>query len=215
MKPFLLLWIFGLPAVALDYKRDVMPIFEKKCYDCHSSESKKVKGGLRLDDEEHFFKRFAKNDVVIPGDWDASYLFVTLVMDRHEKGVMPPKNKGEPLTEEEIMTVAKWIHEGAKIAGEKGEKGSKEMLPEKILKFHNGRLLKEGEQPPAAPQEPEWEEWTNNQGKKITARFLWVKSEKVGFEMKGGKKVEYPLEQLSKESQERIKKRLGPSMKMQ
>jgi len=201
--------------MALDYKRDIMPIFKEKCFDCHSSEAKKVKGGLRLDDEEGFLRRFSKNDVVVPGDWDASYLFVTLVMDRHEKGAMPPQGKGEPLTEKEIMDVAQWIHEGAKIAGQKGEKGDQEMLPEKILKFQNGRLLKEGQHPMPIVPEPVWDEWTNAQGRKITARFLWAKSNKVGLELKNGKKVDYPIEQLSKQSQELIKKYLGAEMKMQ
>ena len=73
-----LLSCWPLASHALEYERDVQPIFEKKCYDCHSSEADKVKGGLRLDDAEHLLKRFAKNDVIVPGDWDASYLFVTI-----------------------------------------------------------------------------------------------------------------------------------------
>ena len=64
MKIALLLFVLPLAVHALDYKRDVMPIFKEKCYDCHSSKAKKVKGGLRLDDEKIFSKRFAKNGVV-------------------------------------------------------------------------------------------------------------------------------------------------------
>ncbi|MEJ6579755.1 MAG: hypothetical protein QNL33_05600 [Akkermansiaceae bacterium] len=214
MTSLLILALLALPSFSLDYKRDVMPIFDEKCADCHSEKASKIKGGLRLDDEEHFFNRFSKNDVVIPGDWDASYLFVTLVMPRHEKGSMPPKDKGKPLTEKEIMTVAQWIHEGAKIGREKGKKGSDEMEPSKILKFHDGRLLKEGEQLPPQAKEPEWEDWTNAKGQKITAKFHGLKAGKVSFELKGGKKVDYPLEQLSGESQEWIKARVKDDSKM-
>lgn len=191
---------------ALDYERDILPIFEKKCFDCHSAEAKKIKGGLKLDDIEHFYKRFAKNDVVIPGDWDASYLFVTLVMPLEEDGVMPPDGKGDRLNEEEIMAVAQWIHEGAKIGREKGERGPDEMEPSKILRFHNGLLLKEGEQAPLEEEipEPQWENWTNGEGKKITAKYLKLENGKVSFELEGGKKVDYPFEQLSVESQARI-----------
>lgn len=192
---------------ALDYERDILPIFEKKCFDCHSAEAKKLKGGLKLDDEEHFFNRFAKNDVVIPGDWDASYLFVTLVMPLKEDGAMPPDGKGDRLNEEEIMAVAQWIHEGAKIGKEKGEEGSEEMEPSKILKFHNGLLLKDGDEAPPeeAKPEPEWEDWTNSEGKKITAKYKKLANGKVSFELEGGKNVDYPFEQLSEESQLRIK----------
>ena len=152
MKALLLLPLLATSSSALDYGRDIQPIFEKKCYDCHSAEAKKVRGGLRLDDEEHFYKRFAKNDVVIPGDWDASYLFVTLVTPSDKDGAMPPEDKGERLSQEEITKVAQWIHEGAKIGREKGEQGPEEMEPSKILRFHNGVLLKEGEEAP--PVEP-------------------------------------------------------------
>lgn len=214
MKHFVIFALMAVPSFALDYQRDVMPIFKEKCYDCHSEKASKIKGGLRLDDEEHFFNRFSKNDVVIPGDWDASYLFVTLVMPRHEKGSMPPKDKGEPLTEKEIMTVAQWIHEGAKIGREKSKPGSGEMEPSKILKFHNGRLLKEGEQLPPEAREPEWEDWANDKGQKIIAKFKGLQAGKVSFELKGGKKVDYPLEQLSDESQERIKARVKDDSKM-
>lgn len=207
MKTGLLFLALSLAAHALDYKRDVMPIFKEKCYDCHSSQAKKVKGGLRLDDGEHFFKRFAKNEVVVPGDWDASYLFVTLVMPQHEKGAMPPKNKGDSLTEKEIRTVAEWIHEGAKIGREKGKAGPDNWHPEKLLKFKDGRVVTEqfGEAPKVEKVEPKWETWTNEEGKEIIARFHGLKKEKVDFELKNGKRVAYPLEKLSKESQAKVK----------
>ena len=84
LPKLLLAWPLCLPfpaLAALSYERDIMPIFESKCFECHSAKQK-VKGGLRLDDPEHFYKRFAKNSVVIPGDWDGSYLFVALETSR-------------------------------------------------------------------------------------------------------------------------------------
>jgi hypothetical protein len=207
MKIALLLFTLPLVGHALDYKRDIIPIFKEKCYDCHSSKAKKVKGGLRLDDEKLFSKRSAKNEVVVPGDWDASYLFVTLVMPQHEKGAMPPKNKGESLTEKEIRTVAEWIHEGAKIEGGKGKAGPENWHPEKLLRFKDGRVVTEqfGEAPKVKMLEAKWETWINKEGKKITARFHGLVKGKVDFELKNGKRVLYPLEQLSRESQLRIR----------
>ena len=204
MRVLFFLFIPVLPMAALDYKRDVMPIFEAKCYDCHSDEAKKVKGGLRLDDEGHFLKRFSKNEVVVPGDWDASYLFVTLVMPQHEKGAMPPKNKGERLSEKEIMTVAKWIHEGAKIDGKRGRKGPDKWNPEKRLKFKDGRIVTEQFGPAPEVKELTWEIWTNGAGKEIVARFQGLEGGKVSFELRGGKTVLYPLEGLSEESQKKV-----------
>ncbi len=204
MKPFCLLALFATRCLALDYQRDILPIFEKKCFDCHSAGAKELKGGLRLDDEGHLYKRFAKNDLVIPGDWDASYLFVSVVIPPGEDGTMPPEGKGERLSEQEIRTVAQWIHEGARIGREKGKQGPVEMEPARILKFRDGLLLKEGEE--AAPEEtkPVWEDWTNLEGRKITARYIKLENGKVSFELKGDKKADYPLEQLSEESRRRI-----------
>ena len=209
---FLLAACSVLPAAALDYQKDVMPIFAAKCYDCHSEESADVKGGLRLDDPEGFLKRFAKNDVVIPGEWDASYLFVTVTKPHAEKGAMPPKGKGDPLTPEEVMTVARWIHEGAAIGREKGEKGSKDMDPEKILRFKDGVMVTEEEDseiptagpaiaPTAAPQE-----WQNRAGQKILATFSGLKDGQVHFVLATGKDAFYPLDKLSDESQAAIRK---------
>lgn len=208
MKPLLLVAFVSTQASALDYKRDILPIFEKKCFDCHSAKAKKVEGDLRLDDEQHFYKRFAKNDVVIPGDWDASYLFVSVVTPPSEEGTMPPEDKGERLTEQEIRAVAQWIHEGAKIGREKGDKGADEMEPSKVLRFRNGVLLREGEEEAPAEVQPEWEDWTNREGQKITARYVKLENGKVSFELKGEKKVDYPLEQLSEESRQRILQRV-------
>lgn len=198
-----------LPAAALDYEKDVMPIFDAKCADCHSAKSENVKGGLRLDNPEGFLKRFAKNDVVIPGDWDASYLFVTITKPHNQKGAMPPKGKGDPLTPEEIMTVARWIHEGAAIGREKGEKGDAELDPEKILRFKNGVLVTEGEDEPdipMAPAETAPQEWTNATGQKIKATFKSLKDGNVHFTLENGKDVTYPLAKLSPESQAAIRK---------
>lgn len=205
-------FLLALPAVALDYEKDIMPIFEAKCYDCHSADAKKIKGGLRLDDPEHFYKRFGKNDVVIPGDWDASYLFVTITRPHDDENAMPPEGKGDMLTPEEVMKVANWIHEGAKIGREKGDKGSADMDPAKILKFKDGVLLteqldEEGEAEPFVAPTPR--EWTNRQGKTIIATFMGLKDGKAHLLLENGTNTYYPLSRLSDESQAEIKKLSG------
>jgi hypothetical protein len=83
------------------------------------------------------------------------------------------------------------------------------MEPSKILKFRNGLLLREGEEALAEEIKPEeWEDWTNREGQKMTAKYLKMENGKVSFELKGEKKVAYPLEQLSEESQKRIMQRV-------
>ena len=201
MKALSLLLLTVLPLSALDYKRDIMPIFKQKCFDCHSADAKKLRGGLRLDDEQHFYKRLSKNNVVIPGDWDASYLFVVVTLPEEDDDAMPPEGKGDRLTEKEILTVAEWIQEGARINNQRGDRGDPKMDPKKVLQFKDGKLVREefGVTPTTA--EPEWEDWTNSDGKKISAKFRGLDGDKVKLELENGKTVAYPLSQLSTESQ--------------
>ncbi|MFC5455195.1 DUF1553 domain-containing protein [Prosthecobacter fluviatilis] len=95
-------------ASAVDFVREVRPIFEKHCYECHGS--KKQKSDYRLDikaialtgGEEH-----APN--IIPGKSADSPLF-HFVSGADEKTSMPPKEK---LSSVEIDLLKRWIDEGA------------------------------------------------------------------------------------------------------
>ncbi|MBB5033902.1 DUF1553 domain-containing protein [Prosthecobacter vanneervenii] len=98
----------AVPASAVDFVREVRPIFEKHCYECHGS--KKQKNDYRLDirsvaltgGEEH-----APN--IIPGKSAESPLF-QFVSGMDEKTTMPPKEK---LSSAEIDLLKRWIDEGA------------------------------------------------------------------------------------------------------
>jgi len=200
---------FG-PAHGLDYERDIMPIFKRKCFDCHSAGADKVKGGLRLDDPGRFRSRFAKNNVVIPGNWDASYLFVTISRPHDAEEAMPPEGKGKPLTPDEVMKVANWIHEGASVDREKGEEGPDDYKPEDWIKFKDGVMVTDsfGNEPNANAhpeamtlEQLEPQQWTNREGVAITATFRGMQGDKVMLELEDGRKVPYPLANLSDKSQ--------------
>ena len=216
LPKLLLAWPLCLPfpaLAALSYERDIMPIFESKCFECHSAKQK-VKGGLRLDDPEHFYKRFAKNSVVIPGDWDGSYLFVAVSRAPGSKDGMPPKSKKgdkDLLTPEEVMKVAKWIYEGARIDGEKGKRGDKDDDPEDFIKFRDGVMItdsfdeagaSEGTEEKVEEHRPR--EWTNAEGKKITATYQGLDGQQVIFRLEGGKTVKYPIKKLSQKSRDEL-----------
>jgi len=202
---------------AITYEKDIMPIFMEKCADCHSDQEGKVKGGLKLDDPKHFHGRFAKNDVVVPGDWDASYLFITLFRPPEAEEAMPPKGKGERLTMEEVILVQRWIAEGAEINGVKGETG---FMPEKPEDMYldlgvfppssgdsgSGNSM---ESKPMMEEAPKPEEWTNHEGKPITATLMGIEDGKALLKMENGQVYKYPIKDLSKESQDKIKERFA------
>jgi len=184
----LLLLTLVTPGVsALDYERDIMPIFEKKCGDCHSRASGESKGGLILDDPDHLFARFGKNSLVVPGDWDASYLFITLYRPEGDDDAMPPKGKGERLTEEEVTLVQQWITEGAPIKGERGAKGEMPAAAEGTMEKPDNAL-------------PKPREWTNREGKSISATLMGVEGDVAVLRLESGKIYRYPIANLSDES---------------
>ena len=137
-------------------------------------------------------------------------MFVSITRKPSAKGVMPPKGKGDRLTPEEVMKVAQWIYEGAKVGREKGERGPKEEDPEAIIKFRDGFMVTESfddEEPPAAPDpDPVMREWVNSEGQKMQAVFKGVDGDSVVLVRDDGREFKYPIGKLSAESQAQVKR---------
>lgn len=94
---------------SVDYFKQVQPLLETRCYDCHAGA--KVKGGLRLDDRAAAIKG-GRGDgpAIVPGNPEKSALLSRL--RSHEPSErMPPK--GDRLTPDQIRTLETWIREGA------------------------------------------------------------------------------------------------------
>src|SRR5436190_17779544 len=94
---------------AIDYVRDVKPILESRCYECHGP--KKQKNGLRLDQKAAALRGGDDGKPEwIPGKSAESPLILRVTSSDKEE-VMPPK--GERLTTEQIQVLRRWIDEGA------------------------------------------------------------------------------------------------------
>ncbi len=108
-----LLWASG----ALLYGQDEIAFFESKirpalvkyCYECHSVESGKSKGGLRVDTQNALLQGGDTGPAIVPGDVEGS-LFVTAIRYEDEDFEMPPKGK---LPAEVIADFEEWIRMGA------------------------------------------------------------------------------------------------------
>ncbi|QIF06181.1 DUF1553 domain-containing protein [Roseimicrobium sp. ORNL1] len=98
-------------AAPVDFTRDVRPIFEKHCHECHGTE--KQKNGFRLDvKQEAFTSGDAHAPNLLPGKSAESPLFL-FISGLDDKVQMPPKAKGTRLTAAEVATIRQWIDEGA------------------------------------------------------------------------------------------------------
>ncbi len=93
----------------VDFVREVRPIFQEHCYDCHGEE--KQKSGLRLDVKSSALRGGDNHGPdIVPGKPEESPLILFLTSDKEDER-MPPK--GARLSVEEIEILTSWVKEGA------------------------------------------------------------------------------------------------------
>ena len=93
---------------AVDFSSEVEPILKERCWECH--DSRKQKGGLRLDSLRAMITGGENGPAIMPGD-SAHSLLLARVNSKSEDERMPPK--GQPLSATEISRLQDWIQEGA------------------------------------------------------------------------------------------------------
>ena len=94
---------------AVDFVRDIQPIFENACYRCH--DGAKHKGGLRLDSKATaFIGGDSGEPSLVRHDPDHSKI-IQLVRGDDPNSVMPPR--GDRLTPRQINLLSRWVAQGA------------------------------------------------------------------------------------------------------
>src|SRR3954465_13091045 len=78
------------PAGIEFFEQKIRPILADNCYQCHSQDSKKIKGGLLLDTKESLLKGGDTGPAIEPGDPEKS-LLIKAVRYGDENLQMPPK----------------------------------------------------------------------------------------------------------------------------
>ena len=91
---------------AVDFARDIQPLFEKHCYECHGP--KQQKNGFRLDRRSRAMAGVVRANI-IPGMSSSSRVY-RRVLDSESGPQMPLE---DTLTGQEIETIRQWIDEGA------------------------------------------------------------------------------------------------------
>lgn len=113
-------------AKQVDFVADIRPIFEQSCLRCHGPE--RPKSGFRLDNRESALKGGAQGVAIIPGESAKSPL-VHFVARLNPDLAMPPEDKGDPLTAEQIALLRAWIDQGAVWGGEETSRYSYTLTP--------------------------------------------------------------------------------------
>ncbi|HEX3601295.1 MAG TPA: PSD1 and planctomycete cytochrome C domain-containing protein, partial [Lacipirellulaceae bacterium] len=89
------------------FEAHIRPVLVEKCYSCHSSNAKKLKGDLRLDSAAMVRKGGESGPVIVPGKPADSPLISAL---KYESNEMPPGGK---LPDAVIADFEKWVAMGA------------------------------------------------------------------------------------------------------
>ena len=102
IKQLYILFIISI-ALCVDYNTEIQPIFNNNCATCHIPG---YSGGLNLSSYENLMS----TDVVIPGNYESSLLYIRIIAPETAPGDMPPTGS---LLQSEIDLIASWIEEGA------------------------------------------------------------------------------------------------------
>jgi hypothetical protein len=89
------------------FEKHIRPVLVKECYNCHSANSKEVKGGLLLDTREGIRRGGETGPSVVPKNLDDSLILEAI---RHEGLEMPPEKQ---LPAETIARFEQWVKMGA------------------------------------------------------------------------------------------------------
>ncbi len=96
------------PADVEYFERHVRPIFERHCVACPSADTKPA-GGFRVDDRNGLVQGGNSGPGIVPGKPQDSLLLKRVAKDAKKR--MPAE--GEPLSDEQIAVLARWIENGA------------------------------------------------------------------------------------------------------
>jgi hypothetical protein len=168
---------------AVDYAKQIAPLLNRKCAECHSEKRKKTKGDFAIDRLEDMQKQ------VKAGEPQKSSLLITVSLPDDDEDVMPPKGKNR-MNAGEIAMLKQWIEEGASFTAQASPPAAPTGAPAT---------------PGGAPAA---QKWTNAAGKEIEATFEGMQgADTVLLKVTSTGLVHaVPLSSLSAESQELAKK---------
>ena len=91
------------------FERQIRPLLVEHCYECHSANAEKVRGGLLLDTRDALRVGGVRGPAVVPGKLDVSLLIQAIRHD-HPDLQMPPGGK---LSVDQIAAFERWVVMGA------------------------------------------------------------------------------------------------------
>ncbi|MEO7413711.1 MAG: PSD1 and planctomycete cytochrome C domain-containing protein [Opitutaceae bacterium] len=91
------------------FESRIRPVLVERCYECHSTQAKRVRGGLLLDSQPGIAEGGANGPVIVPGDLENSPL-IHAIRWTDSDFAMPPRDK---LTAQQVENFEQWVKMGA------------------------------------------------------------------------------------------------------
>jgi hypothetical protein len=135
-RPILLLMFLLAPLAAqsnakVDFQKQVFPILERNCTECHratyvdeNGRKRRPKGKVMLDTLANI-KKSKRGKLIIAKKPDDSILLESISLAADDEDRMPPPKKGPPLSKPQIALIKRWIEEGADYGSWTGEATAK------------------------------------------------------------------------------------------
>lgn len=99
-------------STAVEFRKEILPILENNCIDCHRDG--KEKGDVNLEPEK-IARHIGSGRIIQPGKGSEG-LFMKLILSEDPDNRMPPK--GSRLSEDEVQKLKVWIARGAELEPE-------------------------------------------------------------------------------------------------
>ncbi|MFL6405438.1 MAG: PSD1 and planctomycete cytochrome C domain-containing protein, partial [Nitrososphaeraceae archaeon] len=116
------------PTGAVDFARDIQPILQANCYECHGPQ--KTKAHLRLDSPAGIARGGETGPVIVPGKSEQS-LLVRRILGLDGDDRMP--KDGDPLPSANLALIRSWIDQGAKWPGGEASAAAHENAPDEAV----------------------------------------------------------------------------------
>lgn len=101
----------------VQFNRDIRPVLSDNCFACHGPDTKKLKGGLRLDLRDQAIKPAKSGEIaIVPNQPEKSEL-VRRIFATNPDDLMPPPESHKVLTPAQKELIKRWIAEGAEYQG--------------------------------------------------------------------------------------------------
>jgi uncharacterized membrane protein len=92
------------PAAAVSFAKDVMPIIQSRCINCHGGE--RIEAGLSLRTYEDIMAGSENGPVIVPGNAAKSFLVELVASQKMPK-------RGPKLTPPQVQLITDWVNSGA------------------------------------------------------------------------------------------------------